>query len=212
MANPLTPSDPHSGALGDEVFARIGDAIADGTLAPGELIRDHKLAETLGVSRTPVREALQRLERIGLVEVSPHRYTRVAVPNQRAQSDTYEFVAYLMGSSVRMALARCTDDELAAALIDADAVVAASRADDITALNASSQHFFTKVTRASGNVAVLQLVREAQASIRQHVAHNQPFIACSLGRTAKYEEFRAAYAARDGSRAEEVLREINGLC
>ena len=73
MSLPLAPLVPRGTVLGDEVYARLGEAILDGSLAPGERLRDHDLAEWLGVSRTPVREALQRLERVGLVEVSPHR-------------------------------------------------------------------------------------------------------------------------------------------
>ena len=72
--------------LRDDVYVRLRDAIVDGTFTPGEQLRDGDLAQWLGVSRTPVREALQRLERAGLVEVSPHRYTRVSHPNQ--QNDT----------------------------------------------------------------------------------------------------------------------------
>ena len=50
----------------------------DGTLAPGERLRDQELCEWLGLSRTPVREALSRLEQDGLVETAPQRYTQVA--------------------------------------------------------------------------------------------------------------------------------------
>lgn len=54
--------------LGDRVIDAIRTAIITGTLAPGEAMRDVQLAEELGVSRTPVREALQRLQSAGLVE------------------------------------------------------------------------------------------------------------------------------------------------
>jgi DNA-binding GntR family transcriptional regulator len=59
------------------VLERLVDWIEDGTLEPGELIKDGELAERLGVSRTPVREALQVLEQRGLVEMRPGRLTRV---------------------------------------------------------------------------------------------------------------------------------------
>ncbi len=78
--SPIDHSDLTSGvSLSDEVYARIGAAILDGTLAPGERLRDVDIATQLGISRTPVREALQRLERFGLVEVAVGRYTRVSV-------------------------------------------------------------------------------------------------------------------------------------
>ncbi|WP_082542874.1 GntR family transcriptional regulator [Microbacterium sp. Root53] len=83
--------------LADLAFERIAGEIIAGRLAPGETIRDSELADSMGVSRMPVREALQRLERIGLVEVEASRYTRVThvtpelapkrVPPDRAPRD-----------------------------------------------------------------------------------------------------------------------------
>src|ERR1700733_8234926 len=60
-----------------EVFDRLRTWIEDGQLEPGEVIKDIELAAVLGVSRTPVREALQMLEQHGLVETRPGRPTRV---------------------------------------------------------------------------------------------------------------------------------------
>src|SRR4051812_22360818 len=66
------------------VHRRIRDAIVDGTLAPGEQLRDQELAAWLGVSRTPVREALLRLAEGGLVETRPGRSTMVTPLDPRA--------------------------------------------------------------------------------------------------------------------------------
>lgn len=212
MTTPLAPLVPSGAVLGDEVYARLGEAILDGTLAPGARLRDHELAEWLGVSRTPVREALQRLERVGLVEVSPHRYTRVSTPNDKAQADTLEFVAYLMGNAARMAAAAATDDVLEDALAELDAVIAASRADDYPALLATSHVFFANLTRATGNVAVRRFMREAELAIRRNVVSWRPLIECPIRRTETFEGLRDALRARDGDRAEVLLRELHGLC
>ncbi len=211
MTAPFAPLVPRGAFLGDEVYAHLGEAILDGRLAPGERLRDQELAEWLGVSRTPVREALQRLERAGLVEVSPHRYTRVSEPNDKAEADTFELVAYNMGIAVRMATSRCDDETLADALERLDVLIAASRADDIEALARASHAFFTGVTRASDNVALIQFIREYEIAIRRNLHGWRPFIECPLGRTAAYEEFRDAFADRDGQRAEMVLRGIHGF-
>src|SRR5690606_26093667 len=69
------------------VFEQILDAIHDGRMQPGEHINDTKLADTFGVSRTPVREALQRLREIGVVEASANRFTRVAVVSPRETAE-----------------------------------------------------------------------------------------------------------------------------
>lgn len=211
MTTPLAPLVPSGAVLGDEVYTRLGEAILDGTLAPGARLRDHELAEWLGVSRTPVREALQRLERVGLVEVSPHRYTRVSIPNDKAQSDTLEFVAYLMGNAARMAVRDASDEQLHDALAELDAVIAASRADDYAELLRTSHVFFAKLTRATGNVAIIRFMREAELAIRRNISTWRPLIECPLGRTAAYEDFRDAMRERDGVRAEARLRELHGL-
>ena len=149
MTAPFVPLEPSRAVLSGEVYARLGEAILDGRLAPGERLRDQELAEWLGVSRTPVREALQRLERAGLVEVSPHRYTRVSHPNQ--QNDTIELVAFNMGLAVRMASGRADAEALELALERLDDVIAASRVNDAEGLAVASHSFFSVVARASGN-------------------------------------------------------------
>ncbi len=211
MSVPLAPLVPRGTVLGDEVYTRLGEAILDGSLAPGERLRDHDLAEWLGVSRTPVREALQRLERVGLVEVSPHRYTRVSVPNSKAEADTLEFVAYLMGNAARMATVHGSDEQLDGAIAELDAVIAASRADDYPELMRASGPFFALLTKATGNVAILRFMREAEVAIRRNLATWRPIIECPIGRTSAYEEFRDALVQRDGARAEALLRELHGL-
>jgi len=62
----------------EEAYAALKEWIVDGVLKPGEQLRDQDLAEKLGTSRTPVREALRRLEDEGLVETSVNRWTRVS--------------------------------------------------------------------------------------------------------------------------------------
>jgi DNA-binding GntR family transcriptional regulator len=64
--------------VSDKVYGILRDGIVDGDLRPGENLKDAELAERLGVSRTPVREALKRLEGEGLVRSSASRWTRVA--------------------------------------------------------------------------------------------------------------------------------------
>ncbi len=78
------------------VFDEILAAVHTGTLLPGERISDAELAERLGVSRTPVREALLRLREIGIVEASASRFTRIAdvTPLQTTQAFTVWLVLY----------------------------------------------------------------------------------------------------------------------
>lgn len=207
----FVPLDPRGAILGDEVYRVLGQAILDGRLAPGERLRDVELAEQLGVSRTPVREALQRLERIGMVQVSANRWTRVSVPNDKLLADTHEFVAYTMGNAARAAVSRCSDEMLADIVAGADAMVHASAADDALAILETSERFFECVTHATDNALFITLMREAEMALRRNLAGWRPLIANPVTRTAIYVEFRDAIAARDGARAEAILRRQHGV-
>jgi DNA-binding GntR family transcriptional regulator len=79
--------------LRDDVYRRLRDAIVDGVFAPGEQLRDGELATWLGVSRTPVREALLRLGTSGLVVAVPGRSTTVSAIDAKSVQDARDVVA-----------------------------------------------------------------------------------------------------------------------
>ncbi len=125
--------------LRDDVHRRLCDAIVDGTLAPGEQLRDVEVAKWLGVSRTPVREALLRLAQSGLVVAQPGRSTIVTSLDQRAVREARDVVAAMHELAVREAVPSLTETDLQAmraanlrfeAAIDEGDVDAALRADD----------------------------------------------------------------------------------
>src|SRR4051794_41826036 len=92
--------------LRDRGYAALREAIVDGTLAPGERLRDQELCSWLGLSRTPVREAIGRLEQDGLVETAPQRFTRVAPLDRRAARGAFPVVASLHALAARLAAPR----------------------------------------------------------------------------------------------------------
>jgi DNA-binding GntR family transcriptional regulator len=98
--------------LRDGVFRRLRDSIVDGTLAPGEQLRDGELAAWLGVSRTPVREALLRLAEAGLVVAQPGRSTTVSSLDMRAVRDARDVVAAMHEVAVREAVPSLTEADL----------------------------------------------------------------------------------------------------
>jgi DNA-binding GntR family transcriptional regulator len=100
--------------LRDDVFGRLRDAIVDGTFTPGEQLRDLELATWLGVSRTPVREALLRLAEAGLVVARPGRSTVVTPLDLRAVRDARDVVAAMHEVAVRAAVDRLTPSDVAA--------------------------------------------------------------------------------------------------
>jgi len=95
---PVPQSDAHATAprtlLRDVVYAKMVAAIEDGTLLPGERLNDDELTSWLGVSRTPVREAIARLVADGFVEMAANRYTKVS----SLSASEYEYASdFLMG-------------------------------------------------------------------------------------------------------------------
>lgn len=81
--------------LRDVVFEKLLAAIVDGTLEPGERLNDEELTKWLGVSRTPVREAIAQLQTYGLVEIEANRYTRVARRDDVLYVEAAQFLAGL---------------------------------------------------------------------------------------------------------------------
>ena len=212
MSATLSPIDLTSGRiLSDEIYDRIGAAILDGSLAPGARLRDVDLAAQLGVSRTPVREALQRLERFGLVEVAVGRYTRVGVASDRLREETGEFTAYFMGNALRMALQRCDDDQLAVMVAACEAAGDAAQRQDHLALFERSYVLFEAVTRATGNSVFVGVIREAALAIRRNLYGWRPFLGCPLERVDGYRRLSGCIAARDGDAAEQTLRWLHGV-
>ncbi|UUT34355.1 GntR family transcriptional regulator [Microbacterium elymi] len=207
----FAPLDPRGAILGDEVYRVLGEAILDGRLRSGERLRDTELAERLGVSRTPVREALQRLERSGLVEVSANRWTRVSVPDDSLRAATHEMVVYMMGTAVRMALSRCSDETVDQLLAGIDQMIAASDADDRDDLLRVSMHFFILVTYATENRVVQMMLEESEFALRRNLHSWSPHVTDRAERTDIYRVFREAVAARDGDSAERILRMQHGL-
>ncbi|WP_067196369.1 GntR family transcriptional regulator [Microbacterium sp. XT11] len=109
----LRRSRPAVSALAEEAFHGIAGRIANGIYQPGDRISDKQLAQEFGFSRTPVREALQRLERIGLVEMHPSRYTVVTAITPEMARATWEFTGLFAGNVVRLAFPRLGETERA---------------------------------------------------------------------------------------------------
>jgi DNA-binding GntR family transcriptional regulator len=103
----------HNGSRADFVYHSLRNAIWEGRFAQGERIREEVIAGSLGVSRTPVREALQRLQRRGLLVVRPGRGFAVAQLSNKQIFDLYAMREILEGSAARYAAQHATDSEIA---------------------------------------------------------------------------------------------------
>ena len=151
----------------DDVYLRLRDAIVDGTFAPGESLRDGELAEWLGVSRTPVREALQRLAASGLIVARPGRSTVVAEMEPAAVRDARDVVAAMHELAARLAVPVLTSavveemrraNERFSKAVESGNANAAIKADD---------DFHGALVRASNNTSIVAVLEQFEPVVRR---------------------------------------------
>jgi DNA-binding GntR family transcriptional regulator len=99
-------------ALVDRLAATIQARVLSGEFASGSRLRQESLATEFGVSRTPVREALRKLQAAGIVQLEPRRGARVRRPSAREVREAYEVRAELEGLAASLASGRMRDEEL----------------------------------------------------------------------------------------------------
>jgi len=146
--------------LRDTVRHKIHDAIMDGTLEPGERLNDDELIAWLGVSRTPIREALSQLARAGLIEMAPNRYTRVTTPNPAEVVEALQTLGVLFGGVVRLAVPRLTASAKKKILTQLDATIKDYEAHDVPAVNRDALGVFALYVAECGNENLQRVCRD----------------------------------------------------
>lgn len=163
-----SPRPPLARALlRDDVYRRVRDAIVDGTLAPGEQLRDQELAAWLGVSRTPVREALLRLQQAGLVSSLPGRSTTVASLDTRAARDAQAVVAQMHRLAVHDAVGQLTADDLGRMRAANLRFKAALEAGDAEAALDADDELHAIPVAAAGNAALAAVLDQFTPVLRR---------------------------------------------
>ncbi|PRC44198.1 GntR family transcriptional regulator [Mycobacterium sp. ITM-2017-0098] len=153
--------------LRDSVFVRIRDAIIDGTLEPGERLVDGDLSGWLGVSRTPIREALARLEAAGLVETKPGRYTMVSPIDPRTLADAQQVTAAMNELAVRTAVPLLTADDLAGMRSTNQTFAEALHTADVAAAVAADDAFHRIPVDRAGNAAIRTVLDQYTPVLRR---------------------------------------------
>jgi DNA-binding GntR family transcriptional regulator len=186
--------------LSEQALDAIRRAIVVGELAPGTPVKDVDLAARMGLSRTPVREALARLADEGLIESKPHSYTRVTPMNADAVRDAHAVVQSMHGLATRLAVPRLTAAHLDAmraantrfaAAVDGGALEDAIACDDA---------FHDVLVRVCANTAVAATIRRYTPLLHRAI---YLYFRSPLGRDSApmHERIIAACAAGDAARA-----------
>jgi len=198
---PLTQSE----TLGEQAYFAIRNAITSGVLKPGERITERGLAGRLGVSPTPVREALRQLEQEGLVVRTPNRGVSVSDMPSASVAEMLLIQAALRGVAARLAAEKITEEEL----IKIQAVLQESEEmldmGDPETLLALADRFHTILNEASRNMTLLKFLDTIMAF---DPIDRLQILKDREARTGfeEHKEIAAALAARDKERAEALMR------
>ncbi len=188
--------------LRDDVFRRLRDAIVDGTFLPGEQLRDAELAEWLGVSRTPVREALLRLGASGLVVAVPGRSTTVSAIDPKAVRDARDVVAAMHVLAVRETAGKLTD-ACVARMRDANRRFAeALSAGDVAAALDADEELHAVPVAALGNRAIESVLDHFGPVVRR--AERVRFAVDGRSSVARHEQLIEHLVSGDAEQASAV--------
>lgn len=191
--------------LRDDVFRRLRDAIVDCTFLPGEQLKDAELAEWLGVSRTPVREALLRLGESGLVVAKPGRSTTVSAINPKAVRDARDVVGAMHVLAVRAMTGNATDAELDRMRAANHRFAMALSAGEIAAAMDADEEFHRVPVSALGNDAIMTVLDQFGPVVRR--AERARFAEDGQASLERHDQLIALLAIGDVKGAEDLTFE-----
>ncbi len=191
--------------LHDEVAERLRDLIIEGHLAPGTRINEVHVGGVLGVSRTPLREAIKTLAREGLVENVP---SRGAIVRRFSEADVIQILEVLKIMEQLAARLVCAhaDDGAIAHIEDLHRrMLEFYKSGDRLEYFKLNQAIHTAIARASGNRALAETHEILQARIKRvrYIGNEGP--ARWAGAVAEHEEMIEALAERDGDRLAAIM-------
>jgi DNA-binding GntR family transcriptional regulator len=167
MPVPNTEAHIDRELLRDKAYTTLRAAILHGRLEPGERLHADELCKWLGLSRTPIRGALARLEDDGLVETLPQRYTRVTPLDRRAIRDTAQIVASVHALATELAVPNLTEAELDELTRVHERFAAALEAADVDEAMAADDAFHGVFVTASGNGEIERTIARLLPRLRR---------------------------------------------
>jgi DNA-binding GntR family transcriptional regulator len=167
MPLPATTAPLPRVCLNDAAYDHIRDWILDGTLAPGEALRDEALAEALGMSRTPIRDALHRLEEEGLVVTTATRRTYVSEVTIKQAREIYPIIGALEALAVRLALPYIDASALDAMRAANQELAVALEAGDPAAATAADEAIHHAFVACCGNDELIAMLGDLHCKVRR---------------------------------------------
>lgn len=154
--------------LRDVVFHTLREAILRGDLKPGERLMELQLAEKLGVSRTPIREAIRMLEQEGLAVTMPRRGAEVARMTLKDMEDVLEIREALDELAVRIACARITDEQLKKLSEVKKQFESSTQTGDVKQIAEADVSFHDVIYEATGNPKLVTLLNNLREQVYRY--------------------------------------------
>lgn len=191
--------------LHEQVAGRIRDLIIEGHLKPGARINEAALVDSLGVSRTPLREALRTLAGEGLIDIRPARGSVVRRLTPEDVFSMLEVLAELEKLAGRLVCERASDAEIADLLAIHDEMMVYYAARDRLPYYKANQEIHARIARLSGNNMLSDVQANIQSRLKRirFIGNRRPEAWANA--VAEHEEMAEALRIRDGARLGDVL-------
>lgn len=200
-------------SLKEVAIERIKTAIFEGEFQPGERLNDAQLQTWLGISRSPLREALSELTRIGLIETAPQRFTRVATADATHIDDHIQLLGTLLGGIVRVTVPSLTDNPPKAQLLASiDSVIDTAKNQNTLDFVRTSKDLMNQLVALCPNVVLVTFVNDILDAttyllgISNAVDHINWEISI-----VQYQKFRRCVEANDAIGAEQAIEDLYRL-
>jgi DNA-binding GntR family transcriptional regulator len=192
--------------LHDTVVEHLRTFIVEGVLAPGMKLNERELCERLGISRTPLREALKVLAAEGLVDISPNRGASVSNMTEAEIREMFELMSGLEAFSGELACERITAAELAEIKALHYEMLACREQNDLSGYYSRNRVIHDRINEAARNTALRQVYVSTNRRL-QALRFRSNFSTSKWDSAIRdHEEMIRALEARDGKRMAAILR------
>ena len=206
----LSKIEKTAASLRQQVIECLREAVISGQLSPGQRLTERELTESLGVSRTVVREALRQLEAEGLIEVIPNKGPVVRALTAEEAEDIYRIRAVLQGLAAQQFVAHATPTQIKALEQALSAIVAAYEAGDAGRTVETKTHFYDVLYTGAGSDTLSSMLATLHARMWRWralgLAHPQRSAARSRESVENLRDIVAAIKRGDSDEAERVTR------
>lgn len=188
-------------------YAHIRESILDAALPVGTALSESQLAKEIGVSRTPVREALKRLEQDGLVRSVPRRGTFVADLSVRDLIEIYQVRIELEGLAARVAAERMTAEMLEGLVAELDKAQKQARHGRLDPARAHDRHMHKSIIESTANGRLAQILATLDDQvhrIRERALSHNARVPATL---TEHGAVLRAIRKRDATAAEKAMRD-----